>query len=165
MESPDCQTGVGKSILLEFLKVWSNLPLQSLIVYLVGVISLFRDIWDIIELWLTLCKRYLYLCVYVNSYVWYLVFILDLIRVLDIYHVLLYHFRISFIHGVSAEIHLTLNSVTFSFSLWTLSCLFSTLLFTYEIWIDSVMWVVDILLLLLELCVVYVPSFLIKMMV
>lgn len=80
-----------------FLKVWSNLPLQSLIVYLVGVISLFRDIWDIIELWLTLCKRYLYLCVYVNSYVWYLVFILDLIRVLDIYHVLLYHFRISFI--------------------------------------------------------------------
>lgn len=70
-----------------FLKVWSNLPLQSLIVYLVGVISLFRDIWDIIELWLTLCKRYLYLCVYVNSYVWYLVFILDLIRVLDIYHV------------------------------------------------------------------------------
>lgn len=73
-----------------FLKVWSNLPLQSLIVYLVGVISLFRDIWDIIELWLTLCKRYLYLCVYVNSYVWYSVFILDLIRVLDIYHVLWY---------------------------------------------------------------------------
>lgn len=140
-----------------FLKVWSNLPLQSLIVYLVGVISLFRDIWDIIELWLTLCKRYLYLCVYVNSYVWYLVFILDLIRVLDIYHVLSYHFRI--------EIHLTLNSVTFSFSLWTLSCLFSTLLFTYEIWIDSVMWVVDFLLLLLELCVVYVPSLLIKIMV